>query len=285
MADRNSFAMRGGSPGGLPTTNAAPAGYVLNPGPRGGNGPFGAVPGNLGLPNPAGDLAHQFPHLNDVNASLSNDIHAGLMGQLSPGTLHDLQDFNAEYGQASGMPGSGFNISRLGRNIGLSAEQLKNTAINQYNQTIPTISHTQTVTPELQTQIAQQNALNAAAPDPTAAASHAESLYSSYLNGLRGPAGGTGGGVRNQGAPLGNFMTPTGAGGPPEQLGLSTGTGTYRGGQQFYGPAGGTIPGGAGGGAGDPWLSQFYDAWDQSVPVTSGSDYAMFGDSSPEGGY
>jgi hypothetical protein len=148
------------------------------------------VPGIIDVPKPAQDLGAQYPNLGRTNAALSSDILAGLQGQLSPGTLRDLQDFNAAQGVASGMPLSGFNTSRLGRNIGLTAEGLKNTAIGQYNSTIPTISGTQTVNPALQTSISESNAINSSAPDPTAAASHAEQLYQRYLQGLSNPGGG-----------------------------------------------------------------------------------------------
>jgi hypothetical protein len=148
------------------------------------------VPGIIDVPKPAQDLGAQYPNLGRTNAALSSDILAGLNGQLSPGTLRDLQDFNAAQAVGGGMPGSGLFRNRLGRNIGLSAEALKNQAISQYNSTVPTISGTQTVNPALQTSISESNAINSSAPDPTAAASHAEQLYQRYLQGLSNPGGG-----------------------------------------------------------------------------------------------
>lgn len=213
-----------------------PYSYNVNPAPRQGSGIYGRVPGSISLPSPSSDLSARYPNLGRTNAALSSDIYSGLQGQLSPGTLRDLQDFDAAWGIGSGMPGSGLAINRLGRNIGLTAEQLKNTAIGQYNATLPTISRTQTVTPETQIGLAETNAINASAPDPTAAGSHAEQLYQRYLQGLSGGgrvAGGPGGGTRQ------TYDQEAG----PEVVGASTGTGTSYGGQMYYGnnrPGGGT---------------------------------------------
>lgn len=171
--------------------------YNPNPAPRGGNGPFGAVPGPVGLPNPSGDLSAAYPNLSGTNSAVSGDILAGLNGQLSPGTLRQLQDYNAQYATASGMPGtnaiSGTLANNRGaRDLGSFTENLKNKAIDQYNATIPTVSRTQTVTPELQTQIADRNSVYGAAPDPTQAQNYARQLFNQYYQGLRNPAGGTG---------------------------------------------------------------------------------------------
>lgn len=165
--------------------------YPLYPSPTSGSGTAtGRVPGLLGMPAPAEDLRRQFPGLGKINKALSSDIFAGLEGQLSPGTVNALQDASAAWGAGAGMPGSQLARFRFGRNLGLTAEDLKNKAIQQYNQTIPTVSGTQTVSPALQNEIATQNALNLAAPDPTKAQSHAEDLFKQYLAGMGGPGGG-----------------------------------------------------------------------------------------------
>jgi hypothetical protein len=72
---------------------------------------------------------------------------------------------------------------------------MQNQGLQQYNQLIPTVSGTQTVRPETQIGVAEQNALNRAAPDPGQAASYAQILFDRYLNSLSrpsSPAAGTG---------------------------------------------------------------------------------------------
>lgn len=190
--------------------------YNYNPAPRGGQGPFGQVPGVITPPDPAADLARQFPGLARTNAALSRDIIAGLEGQLRPATIAALQDANAAFGIQSGMPGitpGTFTSNRLGRNIGLKAEDLAQKAIENYNATIPTISKTQTVDPALLYQIALQNSMMGAAPDPGAAARYSESLYNRYLGsmgggGRMGPSG-PGGGTRGVGPGPGVVVGPS----------------------------------------------------------------------------
>lgn len=181
-----------------PTTGSTgtPGTFNVSPAPRTGQGPFGLVPGNVGVPTPAADLGTQYPNLSGTNATISGNILAGLEGQLSPGTIAALQDANAAWGVSSGMPGSGLVRNRGARNLGLTAEQLQAQALQQYNQTIPTISRTQTVSPELQSEIAQWNAIMNAAPDPAQAQNYAQGLFAAYMQALgggRGPGGGTGG--------------------------------------------------------------------------------------------
>lgn len=106
-----------------------------------------------------------------------------------------LQDQGAAWGVGSGMPGSGLSANRSLRNLGLTSEQQVQQGIQNYNSTIPTVSRTQTVDPSLQYQIANRNATMAAAPVPAQAQSYAQQLFDKYLQAMRGPGGGTGGGM------------------------------------------------------------------------------------------
>lgn len=183
--------------------------FDLHPQPTSGNGPFGAVPGQLGLPDPAGDLAHQIPGLSNLNSAASSGILAKLNGQLSPGTLNALKNASAQFGVSSGMPGSGLSSSSFLGNVAGASEAQQTEGIHQYNSFVPTVSGTQTVNPALQNEIATQNSLNAAAPDPTQAASYAKQLFDQYLSSMRGSGGGNrgpGGGTSNQGSPAGGTM-------------------------------------------------------------------------------
>lgn len=183
----------GGASGGSGGA-ASSGGFNLHPQPTSGQGAFGAVPGQLGLPDPAGDLARQVPGLSGLNSSASAGIQAKLNGELSPGTLNALKNASAQYGVSSGMPGSGLSSNQFLGNVAGASEAQQAAGIQQYNSYIPTVSGTQTVNPALQNEIATQNSLNAAAPDPTQAASYAKQLFDQYLAQMRGPGGGTSGG-------------------------------------------------------------------------------------------
>lgn len=151
---------------------------------------YGRRIGPIGMPNPAGDLAAQYPNLTGTNATLSNDIMSKLSGELSPGTIAAINNAAATYGVQNGMPGTSRIYGTLSGNLGLrdigrSAEDQIESGIKDYNMTLPTISGTQTVKPETQAEISATNATNAAAPDPTAAATHAQQLFDQYLERLR----------------------------------------------------------------------------------------------------
>lgn len=128
----------------------------------------------------------QFPNLAQANTGVSSVINSQLMGQLTPDTINAIKDQGAAWGVASGMPGSGLATNNSLRNIGLSRYAVQNQGVQNYNQTIPTISRTQTVDPSLTADINFQNATNAAAPQPGAAASYAQELFQKYLSKLSG---------------------------------------------------------------------------------------------------
>ncbi len=167
--------------------------YNIAPTPHPGQGAFGLVPGNIGMPDPYGDLSAIYPNLSGTNAQVSGDILSKLRGELSPNTINAIQDAAAGFGVASGMPGSGLQFNKSLRDIGTTSEQVQQQGLQDYASLIPVISGTQTVNPALQAEIATQNSINMAAPDPSSAASYAESLFNKYLQQLN-PAGGTGGG-------------------------------------------------------------------------------------------
>lgn len=185
----------GSTPTGSSTSTvpaaATPTGFNLSPTPTQGNGAFGLVPGQLGLPNPAGDLQAQIPGLAGLNANASGVINSYLRGQLPQDVQNAIQDASATYGVTSGMPGSGLQRNRTARDLGLTSLDLTGRGLSAYGPFVGAVSGTQTVRPELQSQIAEINAINRAAPSPAAAASHAEALYNRYLNSLARTGGGS----------------------------------------------------------------------------------------------
>lgn len=180
----------GGVNPGVPPQPLNPP-YNSNPQPQPGGTPFGERPGPIGMPNPAGDLAAQYPNLATTNAGVSRNIASELSGQLSPETENALWDSANRFGVSSGMPGAGLWSNKFLGNIAGAVEARKAQGIQHYNQTIPTISGTQTVRPETQISLAEQNSINAAAPDPAAQNSYSQWLFDQYLNKVN-PAGGSG---------------------------------------------------------------------------------------------
>lgn len=174
-----------------------------NPQPQSGAGAFGGVPGAIGLPNPYGDISSVYPNLDQTNAGVSGDILSKLGGTLSPGTENALKNASATFGLKDGMPNSGLSWNQLYGNIAGAIEGQQQEGIQDYNATLPVVSRTQTVSPETQVGVAEQNAVNASAPNPAASASYAEQLYQKYLGSMGGPAGGTGAfGAGGFGAPV-----------------------------------------------------------------------------------
>lgn len=191
---------QGYSPGS-PFYRDPSAGFNLNPIPHAGMGPYGSVPGSLGIPTPAADLAAQAPGLGAANAAGMQGLTARLGGQLSPGTQKMIQDATAAWGVNAGMPGFRGIVANKGlRDLGLMSENVQHQAIQDYANLIPTISRTQTVSPELQNQIALQNSLNAAAPDPTQANLAAQRLFNQNAGLYRGAGYGGGGRQTDSGA-------------------------------------------------------------------------------------
>lgn len=170
----------------MPTTTTTYPFGPNNPQPQSGTGPFGLVPGAISTPNVFSDLSKVYPNLSGTNENVSGLINSQLSGQLSPQTMNALKDASARFGVASGMPGSGLATNQLFGNIADFSQKLQQQGIQNYNQTIPTISSTQTVNPALQTQIAETNAVNAAAPNPEAAQTYAKKLFDQYLQKLSG---------------------------------------------------------------------------------------------------
>lgn len=159
--------------------------------------PFGLVPGVIQPPNPYADLSAVYPNLAGTNADISSAIGAQVGGRLSPGTLRAMQDYEAGFAARSGMPGTNAIPGTIGynrgvRDVGLTAEQQVNQGLRNYQSLIPTIAQTQTLSPQMQAEIAATNAMNAAAPNPNIAQTYAQNLLNWWMQQMRSPAGGTG---------------------------------------------------------------------------------------------
>ncbi len=152
---------------------------------------YGTVPAAISTPSPYEDLSAVYPNLAPSQAQLSKNVLGELQGQLSPETINAIRNQAATFGVTSGMPGSQFAANQGLRNLGLATEQIQGKGLQDYLNAITGISKTQTVAPELQSEIASRNAMFAAAPDPAMAAAEQERKFQEYLDAQSSPAGGT----------------------------------------------------------------------------------------------
>lgn len=191
--------------------------FNISPAPTSGTDAFGKVPGQLGMPDPYADLMKSIPWLAQANQGVGNVLNNNLAGVLSPASQRAIQDSAAAFGVTSGMGGSNAQpgslaFNRTLRDIGRTSEDSQRWGASAYPGIINTISNTQTVPPALQNEIASQNAINNAAPNPEAQKRFEMDQFDKYmamLSGAAGPAGGT----ANTGAAAGttpsNFITTT----------------------------------------------------------------------------
>lgn len=139
--------------------------------PQAGNGPFGAVPGAVNTPNMAASTQYGLPSAG------ASTISSELGGTLSPGTQNLLTNKAAAYGVSTGQPfssgGNTLPLQNLLDQMGLTSENLAHQGVGDYSQFNPAT---------VQADVAEQNATNAAAPDPAAAAQYAEQLFQKYMN-------------------------------------------------------------------------------------------------------
>ena len=183
------------------------------------NNAYGSNVSPINMPNPSADLSAQLPGLSGLNSQLSGVIGSELSGSISPGTMGLLNNAAAARGVSLGQPNSPIS-GQIGLNLlGTTSEAQQQAGVNNYNSTIPTVSGTQTVSPALQTEVNTQNAVSAAAPNPTDAANQELSLLNQYMAELQNPAGGTRSfsstpyPQSSQLQPLNTFGTSTGTGG------------------------------------------------------------------------
>lgn len=186
----------GGAPGGG-------GGGTYSPAPTRGQGAFGLVPGQVNVPQ-------------DIQDNITYDAK----GILRPDVAAKLQNEAAAKGVASGMPGSGMQWNSYLHDYLGASDVARQRAYNNFLGLVP---------------LAEQNAVNAASPDPQQRGelewSHAKEMFDRYLSqlgwggrgggggGFRGPAGGTtdvsspAGGTRDSGgaAPLPTSRYPSNA--------------------------------------------------------------------------
>lgn len=162
--------------------------------PTGGQGAFGKVPGQTGIPPSLYQQAlGNVPGLGQNAGTASSDIQAMLQGQLAPDTEKYIDRLVAAKGVNQGTNSSPFNTADLIYSLGLTSEQQVMSGLGAYNNLLNTVGQLQE-NPALMSEIAQQNAMLGAAPDPTAAHNQIlQDLQDEFSRFSGNPAGSTGG--------------------------------------------------------------------------------------------
>lgn len=208
-----------------------PLSYSTTPPPR---TAYGQVPGPIGVPpSTFAQLSGALPNFTRNLGTSGNVIGSQLAGDVSPQTLNALKAGAAQFGVASGMPGSGLEQNQLFGNIAGFSEAQQQKGLQNLLAQAGTFAPTMT-NPNLAAEIAARNADLAAAPDPKLAA---EQSFQDWLRGFQytraaatpaGPwaAGGTLGpspGVVTTHSDWGGFsgITPPGAFSTPDAFGYN----------------------------------------------------------------
>jgi hypothetical protein len=178
----------------MPAT-ASPTGYNPTQNFSYNGGAYGSPVQSIPLPNPSAALNSVLPGTPGNNNQLSGLISSELSGNISPDVMNELQDKSASFGVGTGLgnaPGNTLNLQNLLTGMGINSESQQAKGVSDYNSVIPTVAKTQTLDPSLAYEANSQNAIDAAAPNPTAAANEEQQLLQQYMQELN-PAGGNNG--------------------------------------------------------------------------------------------
>jgi len=181
-------------------------GYDLSPAATNNSTALGQNVGQISAaPSYWDQLNSNVPGFTSATTSAMGDINSELNGQLSSSTQSNIGNYAASRGVALGQPNSALS-NLIGMNVtGTTTEGLQKQGISDYNSTTSNLGQMQQ-NPQYLTNIAETNATNAAAPNPTMAASYAQQLFNQYLNQSKSPAGyGSSGGYGGSSNPYSNM--------------------------------------------------------------------------------
>jgi len=167
----------GGGSTGTGTSGGGTTAFSLNPTPtEGGGTTFGQVPGALGIPPSVWEQEQNIPGMPAAVTSNMGNINSELAGTLSPTTTENLENSAAARGLTLGQGGNtGLVNESLLKTLGLTQEELQQAGATNLNQFLSTSGGMQT-SQDLAATIADSNAKNAAAANPTLAAWEAVAL-------------------------------------------------------------------------------------------------------------
>lgn len=154
---------------------------------------WGGKPGAIGTPPSTYDqLNANVPYYGTATNQAMGDINSMLSGQLSPETTGNIWNAAASRGVALGQPNSPIS-NEIGLGLtGNSSEQLQQQGLGDYG-SITSLLGSQQNNPQMLADIAEQNAVTAAAPDPKAAGGYATWLMQQQLDAGNNNYGGIGG--------------------------------------------------------------------------------------------
>lgn len=191
-----------------------------------GAGVYGGQPVQVGIPpSRYQQLSSVDPGFASNAQAASSFLNSELMGMLSPASLSALQDKSASWGVSSGMPRSGlaqdqWDYSRTAQTLGLQQHGLND--LGNYANWMGSLQ----LDPALAAQIASQNSIWAASPNPTMVA---QELHNQQTQGQLGKLFGDIIGVFGPvGHAVGNYITSStsgtgsGMGGSPYQSSLGS---------------------------------------------------------------
>lgn len=184
-------------------------GYNLSPASTGGQGAYGAVPGQTSAPPSTYQQASSvYSGLPGLTSAAGDVIGSELAGTISPSTQNNIWNQAAARGVSLGSPNSGLS-NEIGLSLtGTTTQGLQATGESNYLNFLSGLSNTQ-LSPSLLTGISQSNATLAAAPDPASAAAQQQAQFDKYYNQSRSPAG--------YGAGQGYNLSPSYSGFPDAQ--------------------------------------------------------------------
>jgi hypothetical protein len=154
-------------------------GYNLNPSPTNYSSAYGGNVGTIAAPPSIWEqLQQNVPDYANLVSSANNEVQSQLNGELSSGTMRNLENYAASRGVAMGQPNSAIS-NLIGLNaIGTTSENLTNQGIGNF-QNLSNLYGSQQENPSLLASIAEENAVNRAAPNPEAAARQLQQNYQS----------------------------------------------------------------------------------------------------------
>src|SRR5678810_573296 len=148
----------GGQTGGFTGYSSLPN-YGISPAPTQGQGAYGLVPGQIGIPpSTYSQTLGALPGLGSAGTQATNNIMNELQGQISPQALRNIQDAAARFGVSSGMPGSNAIPGTLAMNANLlgnyrTTEQLQQQGQQDYRNLLGAVGQQQ-INPALAAEIA-----------------------------------------------------------------------------------------------------------------------------------
>jgi hypothetical protein len=163
-------------------TSTTTSNYNVNPTATDWWPTWGGKPGQLGTPPSTYDqLNNNVPYYGANTSAAMGDINSMLSGQLSPSTTSNIWNQAASRGVALGQPNSPIS-NEIGLGLtGSTTEGLEQQGLGDYG-SITSLLGSQQNNPQMLADIAEQNAVTAAAPDPKAAGGYATWLMQQQLN-------------------------------------------------------------------------------------------------------